>query len=283
MKKIEKKTLVQLYDFDFKIDKLINKKPTSMINYHYHNLYELYYLYDGEKYYFINDNCYHIKKGDLVFVNKYDIHYTAAAEGQGSERVLIDFKEDFLKEIIKLIDTNLLECFHKNFNVVELSLQDQATVEQILNRMLHEFEKKSDGYRTYLKAALIQILIIINRCSREKNEIKIGYINQTHKMISEITGYISNHFSEDITLQSIGEQFYISTYYFSRTFKKITGMAFIDYLNNIRIKEAQKLLRKSDMNITQIGEAVGFKNATHFGRVFKKLTGLSPMGYRKNK
>lgn len=283
VKKIEKKTLVQLYDFNFKVDKHIDKTPTSMMNYHYHNLYEIYYLYSGEKYYYINDKCYPIKKGDLVIVNKYDIHYTAAAENQGSERMLVDFKEDFLKEMLPLKDIDLLECFHKDFNVIELSLQDQSLVETLFNRMLQEFEKKKDGYLAYLKSSLIQLLIIINRYSREKNVVKTGYINQTHKMISEITGYISNHFAEDITLQTIGEKFYISTYYFSRTFKKVTGLTFVDYLNNVRIKEAQKLLRKSNISITKIGETVGFKSTTHFGRVFKKLTGVSPMNYRKNK
>ena len=283
MKKIEKKELEQLYNFDFKIDLRSDKKPTSMMNYHYHNLYEIYYLYSGEKYYYIKDKCYHIKKGDLVFVNKYDIHYTAAAEKQGSTRMLVDFKEDFIKELLPFCDINLLDFFKNNFNVVELPTENQAMIEHLLTRMLLEYEQKSEGYITFLKAALIQILIIINRCSLKKNIDKIGYINQTHKTISDITGYISNHFSEDITLQAIGEQFYISTYYFSRTFKKITGMAFVDYLNSIRIKEAQRLLSKSDIRITKIGETVGFKNATHFGRVFKQLTGVSPMSYRKSK
>ena len=84
-----------------------------------------------------------------------------------------------------------------------------------------------------------------------------------------------------MTLQTISERFYISPYYFSRTFKQITGFTFIEYLNGVRIKEAQKLLRKTNLSIGKIAESVGYQNNTHFGRLFKKATGISPLAYRK--
>ncbi|MGE5606892.1 MAG: helix-turn-helix transcriptional regulator [Bacteroidota bacterium] len=94
--------------------------------------------------------------------------------------------------------------------------------------------------------------------------------------------YLNEHYQEDLNLKTIQERFFISPYHFSRTFKKITGFNFIEYLNSIRTREAQKLLKDSGLPVTEISEHVGFDNLTHFGRVFKKIVGTSPTNYRKN-
>ena len=99
----------------------------------------------------------------------------------------------------------------------------------------------------------------------------------------EILGYINNHYFENLTLESISTRYYLSTFYFSRTFKEVTGFHFIEYLNNVRIKEAKKLLINSSRSIHEIAAAVGFNNTTHFGRVFKQITGCSPSAYEKRK
>jgi len=59
------------------------------------------------------------------------------------------------------------------------------------------------------------------------------------------------------------------------------GFSFVEYLNGVRIKEAQNLLLKTDMSIVDISQTVGYKSLTHFGRVFKNVTGSSPRHYKK--
>lgn len=266
----------------FKIQKRKDDVPTSMQYYHYHNSYELYYLCSGERYYFIKDKTYHIKKGSFVLVNKYDIHSTTNLASLGHERFLIGFTEEFLKPLLEATDApHLLDCFKSNIRVIELNLQNQHFVESILNTMLHEYKAENTGYHAYLQTAMTQLLLIINRHSNQADNPDSGYINASHKTISQITGYINNNYSDDINLQDLSEKFYISPYYFSRTFKKVSGLSFIEYLNNVRIKEAQKLLLNTNMSIMEVCEAVGYKSNTHFGRVFKKITGMSPLAYKK--
>ena len=256
--------------------------PVPSQHYHYHDCYELYYLYSGERYYFIKDRTYHIKRGTLVLINSYDIHCTANFETSGYDRILINFKKDFLKKYLEDIhDINLLECFNQNAHIIRLNSQEQRFMETFLHTMMNEYKAKEIGYSSYLKAALIQLLLFINRHNNQLNNSDIQYVNSTHKTISEITEFINTNYNKDITLTTISDLFFISPYHLSRTFKCITGFAFIEYLNAVRIKNAQKMLRETDFTITEIAEIVGYKSTTHFGRVFKSITGISPLTYRK--
>ena len=147
--------------------------------------------------------------------------------------------------------------------------------------MYSEYENKQEGYEAHLKSALAHLLVLINRHGGTPVKETQDYMSSAHRNIMEITGYVNNHFADDINLTTISDKFFISTCYFSRTFKKIMGLSFTDYLNSVRVKEAQYLLRNKNMSITEISEKVGFKSATHFGRIFKKLTGISPLAYKK--
>ena len=264
----------------FSIDHVKTDSPASMHKYHFHNSYELYYLYSGERYYFVKDKMYHVVPGDLVFINEYDIHCTTNVQDCGYERVLIDFRKEYLEDFLYCIENiNLFECFKKTIHIIHLNDQERKLTESLFQSMEKEYKQKNPGYHSYLKSALLQILFIINRHSVSLEETE--HFNEKHNSISEIAGYINNHFDEEITLESVAEKFFISPYYFSRSFKKFTGFNFIEYLNNVRIKEAQKLLFKTDFPVSQISTIVGYKSTTHFGRVFKDITSVSPLSYRK--
>ena len=250
--------------------------------YHYHDCYEIYYLFSGERSYFIKDQTYRVESGTFVLVDHYDIHSTRPSAEQGYERILLMFKKDFLDGFLELVnDVDLFSCFDEGVRTIKLSFQEQHYAETLLKNMLKEYQTKDVGYESYLKTSLIQLLTFLSRHKEQTENRPIAHSSSNHKSISEMAGYINNHYQEDITLSSICEQFFISQYYFSRTFKKVTGFTFVEYLNGVRIKEAQKLLSKTTMSISDISEAVGYKSITHFGRTFKNITGLSPMHFRK--
>jgi transcriptional regulator GlxA family with amidase domain len=73
----------------------------------------------------------------------------------------------------------------------------------------------------------------------------------------------------------------MSPYYISRMFKEVTGFSFVHYLNLIRVKEAQRLLQRTEMKITDVALSVGFDNFSHFGKTFKSITQTTPREYRK--
>ncbi len=93
--------------------------------------------------------------------------------------------------------------------------------------------------------------------------------------------YIRNHYNEQITLEEVSDVVGLSTSYFSALFKKEIGEGFAKYLINIRMEEAKRLLRESNMSITVICKTVGYNDAKHFTHTFEKATGLKPSAYRK--
>jgi two-component system, response regulator YesN len=104
---------------------------------------------------------------------------------------------------------------------------------------------------------------------------------QTRKVISNALDYINRHFHEDITLNVVSEQVYMSPWYFSKLFKKETGETFTEFLLKCRIEKAKKLLKGSfELKAYEVAEQVGFNDARYFGQIFKKETGLTPMEYR---
>ncbi len=273
-----------IYDLLFNIARVSVTAPTGARTYHYHDAYELYYLYSGDRYYFIKDKTYHVKPGNLVLIKPYDIHCTSNFSKSGYDRILITFKKSYLdgfRDLIKGI--NLFECFEKDIHIIQLSLQEQSFIESLLLSMLTEHKSGNLGHEYFLKTALIQLLVYMSRYSGQLEDGTQSFVNAAHKTVSKVAAYINNNYKEDITLASVSDMFFISPCYFSRTFKKVTGVPFSEYLNGVRIKEAQQILKKTDMSVAEVAEAVGYKSTTHFGRTFKSIVGVSPAEYKRRR
>ncbi len=268
-------------DQPFLIERQKMDIPFNMPIYHYHNAYEIYYLLEGQRNYFIKDRTYPVSKGDIVLINVHDIHKTTELDNAAYERILIYFQKDFIYPVMEHEkDIGLLNCFSSEHKVIRLRIPEQAFVQSILLKMVDENKKKPKGYLTYERILLAELLLFINRYMEEYQE-GVDYNSQLHKKMSEVARYLMENYMHKLSLKKVADRFYITPCHLSRAFKKTTGFTFIEYLNSIRIKEAQKLLKETRKSVMQISELTGFDSQTHFGRVFKNMTGLSPLKYRK--
>ncbi len=270
------------YSHPFYIER--NKVDISfnMPIYHHHNVFEIYYLLEGRRNYFIQNRTYVVMKGDIVLINVQDIHRTMDSNNTPHERILIYFNKDFISSIINdEKDIALLDCFMGKNKVIRLNVSEQAFVETLLFRMLDENEKKPEGYLTYQRVLLTELLLFINRHIKRYDKQSIGTNSLLQKKMSEVAIYLTENYRSRISLKQVAERFFITPCHLSRSFKKATGFSFIEYVNSIRVKEAQKLLKKTNSSVMRIAELTGFDSQTHFGRVFKNLTGMSPLQYRK--
>lgn len=104
--------------------------------------------------------------------------------------------------------------------------------------------------------------------------------NQT---IHQVKVYIKEHYAEDLSLGKMAEIVYMNPYYFSSFFKKETGQNYKNYLAEVRMKEAVKLLMKTDMKTYELAKAVGYNDVRSFSEKFREYFGESPSSYKKSR
>lgn len=98
--------------------------------------------------------------------------------------------------------------------------------------------------------------------------------------IQKIKSYVDRNFHQNLNLKSISAQFFMNSAYLGQLFRKSYGIYFNDYLHQLRIAEAKKLLRQKELRIYEIAERVGFNNADYFVTQFEKLERMTPSEYR---
>jgi two-component system, response regulator YesN len=98
--------------------------------------------------------------------------------------------------------------------------------------------------------------------------------------MQHVEEYLQQHYQKDITLQDIADRFYLSREYISRKFKQDYGATITDYVTNIRMEKAKKLLENPYLKIYEVAYGVGYGNEKYFSKVFKKHTGVTPNEYR---
>lgn len=109
---------------------------------------------------------------------------------------------------------------------------------------------------------------------------------EVQTLITRMIEYIDTHFMDDINLDSLAEQFFVSKYYLCREFKKYTNRTINQYINTTRILNAQRQIMETSRSFTVIASDCGFASCTHFTRTFKQVTGITPSEFKstyKNK
>lgn len=244
---------------------------------HFHDMYEIYYLINGERKYFIKNKTFHVKGGDLVLIRPMDLHKTLDADIVSHSRILVQFNKEYIY-FHDEVKYNLLE---ENFssNILRLDGNEKVEIEGMLMTILDECSRKADAFEYEIQAMVYQLLVKIYRLTRKRAK-EDQTLNNSR--ISDIINYINSNYKQDLSLPSLSDKFFISTSHLSRLFKEATGFTFTEYINQVRVIEAQKLLRGTKMKVTRIVEEVGFGSVAQFGRTFKNITGQKPLEYRKN-
>lgn len=99
---------------------------------------------------------------------------------------------------------------------------------------------------------------------------------KSNKLIAQVKQYVEEHYTEEISFETIAKSLFVHPKYLSQLFKRVTGENFVSYLNGYRIQRAVELLQSGHYMVYEVSEMTGFRNATYFSQVFKMITGKSP-------
>ena len=106
---------------------------------------------------------------------------------------------------------------------------------------------------------------------------------QCSSVVKQAMDYVQENYNKELTVKSISTELFITPNYFSHIFKSETGKNFTDYVNEVRIHWAKKLLKDNSLKVYEVAEQLGYQNYKYFNRVFKKYTGYSPKEYGKGR
>lgn len=271
------------------IDEVVRDHEFSMNTKHFHDSYELYFLLEGERYYFIDRETYHVKKGMVVLINRQQIHKTSLAGKSYHDRILLQISgEGFGTFFAQAGLIPLDQLFEENYGVTELPEKVWDQIKSQLFAIRSELAEKQGRYEVMVKLKLAEILLLIYRCRRNKVLKRDGGEISTvqtakHQKVHEVADYLLHHYNTGESLEELAKRFYISKSYLSRIFREVTGFSVNEYRNLTRVKKAQDLLKDSEYSVTEISELLGFESVTYFERVFKKLADRTPLKYRNEK
>lgn len=226
---------------------------------HWHFDHEIAVCESGEALISLDQETYTLRKGQCIYLRGQSVHSILSAPGTTLYVSL--FSDDLIRRIT---DNYCLAhpVFTDNFRVLE-------TLERIRAAGF-----KKERFYDEISNALIQQLIagIFSVLEIQESAVSTSEATERYKKLL----YDIDEHAEDYSFSRAVEYMNMSEAYFSRFFKKISGMTFSMYLNHIRVNKAIDLIRSRNMSMTDIAMNCGFETIRNFNRVFKQITGYSP-------
>ena len=267
----------------------MNAKKSNIISgMHYHDYIELLYGLDCDASIWVSGVNYTMISGDLVVINSKKSH-TVVSNQENSSYIVIKFMPQILyaaeqsvfefKYIIPFIADD--DRYDKVFLKPELESTD---IPKIMNDIMLEWEKKDYGYEVALRTYVIRIVLwLIRRWHKTNGEdgfVITNESNEAMRCVQMSIEYAQNNYSTASALEA-AEKCNLSYSYFSRLFKRVMKKSFTEYVNYIRIAQAQRFLAGTDKSITDIAYEVGFSTTSYFIERFKMQTNITPKQFRK--
>jgi AraC-like DNA-binding protein len=280
-------------EFPFKIE--VKDKHFLIDNkQHAHEYFQICYVMKGTCVHDVNGKKATLIKGDLFSIPPNYEHRMELLDDKEAEIVHIDFMPYLLDHSLQGL-TNIESFINFAFIQPFVALNDrllpklnltysgQRETEMLIAEMIQELEHKKDGYTLIIKANLQKLLVIAGReyTGFLEQSSENQYIHANRRHFEKAVIFIEQRYMDEIKLQDVAAQAAMSPTYFSTMFKLLKGKSFVEYVNDIRLREAMKLLKQTDESVEEISYRIGFNHLTHFHRMFKKITGLTPAEYRR--
>jgi AraC-like DNA-binding protein len=251
----------------------------------YKNEYQIYYILDGERFFYSNNKSYRMSKGTLSFIDKKKIPFTNVIGGKYHERILIEIEETWLISAGTVMELDLTGFFSNLHGVLQMNSKHQEIIEKKLRKMEEVLKAEKPYASAEVKELLFSIIIMIlnGAGTRPEEYHTTGGKMMRYVKVKEIIYYIMEHYSEIYGLEDLAGIFYLDKSYLSRIFKEVTNFTVNEFINIQKIDRARNLLIDDSLSIEDISKKLGYERLSYFDRVFKKYVGMSPLQYRKSR
>lgn len=252
--------------------------PFFEFKWHYHPEFELTYIIKGKGHRLVGNSYDYFSDGDLVLLGSNLPHTWSGRSDHDipSEAVVIQFSKEFIDPFLAFDEGVLIKKMLENCNRgLSFDANEEIIVKIIELTHLNGIDR------------ILGLISILDGLSQKQskfiapNTFHTIVSKKSEMRINKVCLFIQNHFSEKISLKQIADLIYLTESNFCKFFKKATGKTYSDYLNEIRINEACRLLVQSEKTINQISYECGFETLSYFNRVFLNKKLMTPSIYRR--
>ena len=165
--------------------------------------------------------------------------------------------------------------------VIESCAPSDPVINSIGMALLAELESERLGGRLYAESLANVLAVHLLRhytTSRQQDRRLVG--GMSGQKLQLVLSFIDANYDRDLSLAELASAAGMSTFHFSREFKRTTGKTPHQYLMKFRVDRAKTLLAQSEMPLIEVGLRSGFSHQSHFTRLFRRLTGTTPQAYR---
>ncbi len=239
-----------------------------------HEAIEIKYVLNGKINVMVETDVISASKGEIIFMNPYEIHSNVPAESDGEYALLMIGLDYF--STVGISNINLRRLMIDTQLRIKRHIKNPEILEIIKNIIAENSSKKD--YSDILVSALMQQLFAI--LFREEQDIKnnSSIVNRTknYKTIEPAVIMLRDDYNKTFSGDTLAQACNLNREYFCRVFKKAMGKTPIEYQTECRIRIADLLLKQGNLSIKEISQSVGFEDVSYFSRVYKKIKGIPP-------
>lgn len=249
---------------------------------HWHDYMEFLYCRRGKYYVGVGDDKVICEQDELVLINAKEPHATLALEADAQLQVLhipVSMLYSYLNNDAYF--GHYMAFLSGKVKFVRKYVCRQGEISTFFNRLLEEYEEKRSTYELQSVAYVLLILsdLIRNGCICFAD--MDAYKKEELEKLQPALEYLKENYMRETTLQEIADTIFLSKSAVCKLFRKVLGMSFKEYVNQLRLTEAKKLLVTTSYPITVIATEVGYSNVTYFNRVFRENYKHTPSEFRR--
>ncbi len=236
---------------------------------HSHPFTELFYIIEGEgKFVFRDETFSSVQRGDLIIIPPHTEHTEQSLPGKP------------LKYYVLAIHGIAFQLENKQyFTQIFCDFRSNSFIKALFEQMHYEVRNHDYGTDTICQK-LLEVLVLNIIRSQKVHPVPVASTKMT-KECAKIKEYLDANYAKRITLDTLTDLTHMNKYYISHSFAKCTGLSPIQYLNELRLEAACRLLQKTDFSIADIASATGFSSQSYFTQAFHKKHGMTPIKYRQ--
>lgn len=257
--------------------------PIGAITFHYHNFYEIIYVLEGGYSSMIENQTYHLHKGDFLLIDQNVMHkyHYIEKKHDSSKRIILWVTAQMLAELSDG-EMDLAACFanHESCAYHFPVYYEEMLRGYLLKLAMSELmEGEISGMKKVLDRGYLTLFFgYLNTLCRRKEYLFKDEELVTHPLVEQVSDYIEQHIGEKITIEDLAGQVHMSKYHFLRKFKELTGVTAHSFITDKRLIKACEELREG-RSISLAYQAAGFTDYSSFLRNFKAAYGVSPGKY----